>query len=119
MASKKGQTKEDIARLKLEFLDYYKDVPIQKYAAQWIGRDQTTVSDWKAADPDFAKAIQKMEAAFISKNLLKTKAEFKLERIIKSEFAQRTELSGPDGKPIPIYGGSSAIQGHDGDQEGL
>jgi len=94
------QTKADIAALKEKYLWYYRDCPIQKYAAQSIRRDMDTIIRWRDEDPGFAEAIKEAESEFVRKNLLKTKADWRLERILKSEFAQRTELTGADGEKL-------------------
>jgi hypothetical protein len=93
MPSVKGQSKADIAALKLKFLDYYREVPIQKYAAQWIRRDENTISLWKADDADFRDAIKEMEALFVSKNLMRTKSEFRLERLLKESFGNNLDIT--------------------------
>lgn len=112
------QDKATIAELKLKFLDYYREVPIQKYAAQWIRRNEQTVSDWKAADPDFANAIQEMQALFVQKNVMKTKADWKLERMLRESFGQSVDITSKGEKITPIFGGNS-VQGDDRDKQGV
>lgn len=103
------QTKEDIVRLKDEYVEYYTDVPVQKYAAMAIGRTEETVIEWRASDPDFSNRVEKARAAWVKKKAAKVKAEFALERLEKDIWAQRTELTGKDGEPLPapILGGES------------
>jgi len=100
----KGMKKDPatIAQLKEDFLNYYREVPIQKYAAQYIKRDEHTISQWKKDDPAFRHAIDQMESIFLQKNLLKSNAEWKLERMFKKEFSQRTEITGKEGEPIQV-----------------
>lgn len=111
------QTKDEIARLKQQFLDYYKDVPIQRYAAYSIKRDEETISRWKLEDPDFAEAIQVAKSIFVSKNVLKTKADWKLERMVRDEFGPNLDITSKGEKITPILGGSIGLPGNDGDQE--
>lgn len=104
------QTKAEIKELKETFIRYFRDVPIQKYAAQFIKRDDDTISYWKKHDPKFTEDIKQAEAEFISKALNKTKADWKLERIFKKDFSARTEITGADGQdliPKPLLGGNS------------
>lgn len=95
MPAIKGMKKDaaTIAELKKKFLDYYKDVPIQKYAAASIRRDENTISAWKDEDHDFRDAIEEMKSIFVSKNLLKTKAEFRLERLLRESFGQTLDVT--------------------------
>lgn len=95
---------------KIKFLEYFKDVPMQKFACMHIGIDETTAGRWKNEDADFADRIDDLRAKFVQKGLKQVKnMDWKLERMFKTEFAQRTELTGADGKdlPTPIFGGIS------------
>lgn len=79
--------KQDI--LKQEYVAYFADVPVQRYAAMYIGRDEDTVIRWRKEDPVFAEAIQRAKAVWIRKKLIATKAEFALERLEKSVFSEK------------------------------
>jgi hypothetical protein len=74
--------------LKSAYIEYYVDVPVQKYAAMYIGRDEDTIIRWRNEDQEFADAVQKAKAEWIRKRLIATKAEFALERLEKSIFSQ-------------------------------
>ena len=39
--------KDDKLPLKEKFLEYYKDLPVQKLAAGYVGRDEDTIILWK------------------------------------------------------------------------
>ncbi len=80
---------QQIAKLKADYVKYFEDVPVQKYAAMSIGRDEDTIVRWKQGDPDFADAIQVAKAKWIRKKVLATKAEFALERLEKEVFSPR------------------------------
>lgn len=80
--------KEDIAELKKEYLDFYADCPKQSLAAQYIMRSSECITDWKAADPEFASMILQAEANFARKELRKTGAEWKLARILGKHFKE-------------------------------
>ncbi len=82
-----ASTKPTIAELKAEYVKYYADVPVQKYAAMAIARNEDTIMRWRHEDPDFADAVQMAHAEWIRKRMLATKAEFALERLEKSVFA--------------------------------
>lgn len=94
------QDKATIAGLKDEFIAYYKDCPVQKYAAMAIGRSEVTICDWKDADEDFRNRVDQAKAFWVKKKLLQTRAEFGLERLEKEIFAERTELTGKDGDAL-------------------
>jgi len=36
-----------LSKLKREFLKYYRSLPIQKLAAEFIGKHEDTITDWK------------------------------------------------------------------------
>ena len=100
----KGQKKDaaTIAQLKEDYLKYFSDCPVQRYAAQYIGRNEQTIIEWKNNDESFANAVQKAEADYLRKRLLKTQASFQLERLFKDLFAERHEHTGPDGEGFVV-----------------
>lgn len=83
---------KDIKTLKQEYVDYYKDVPVQKYAAMAVGRDEDTIMRWRGADQDFADAVKRAKAEWVRKKMLAVKAEFALERLEKDVFTPKEEL---------------------------
>lgn len=102
--------KEQIAESKAKFLEYFAEVPIQKYAAAYIGKSEDTIHDWKTKDSNFADQIEIAKANYLRKQLKGVRSkEWIIERLFKDHFAQRQELTGKDGKdlPTPIYGGKS------------
>ena len=85
------QTKEDIAELKKQYVKYFEDVPVQRYAAMYIGRNDDTIVLWKKNDPEFSEAVNQARANWVRKNALKAKAEFKLERLEKEIWKESIE----------------------------
>jgi hypothetical protein len=104
--------KKDIqlANLKDEYIKYFTDVPIQKYAAQFIMRDEDTIIRWKAADQDFADRVKRAEAEYIRKRLIETKAEFALERLFKQAFTYAQEIEIKQAEPMPKAGTGTTAQ---------
>lgn len=84
---------EAIKVLKQEYVKYFEDVPIQKYAAMAIGRDEDTIIRWKKEDTDFADLIQRAKAEWIRKKVLATKAEFALERLEREVFSPQLTIT--------------------------
>ncbi len=78
---------KNINELKKNFLAYYQDVPVQRYAAEFIGRDEDTIIRWKNEDTQFADAVKKSRANWVRKKFIDTKAEFALERLEKEIFS--------------------------------
>jgi hypothetical protein len=96
-------TKKDkatIAQLKRDYVDYFRDCPIHKYACKFIGRDEATVITWRHADVEFQNQIDLAEAFFLRKETNKVDAKFKLERLYKEHFAERTEHTGANGEKL-------------------
>lgn len=60
---------DKLVPLKASFLEYFRDVPIQKLAAAYIGRDEDTILRWKKEDADFADQISKAKAEWARKNV--------------------------------------------------
>ncbi len=86
----------NIKLLKSQYVRFYEDVPVQKYAAMHIGRDEDTIIRWRKNDVMFADAVKKAETAFIRKKMLTVKAEFALERLFKSVFSEKQEIEVKD-----------------------
>jgi hypothetical protein len=81
-----------IAKLKRKFLKYYSELPIQKYARQWIGRDDDTISLWKKLDPKFSEDIERANSEWTLKNVHGVRnREWLLERIEHQEFMERRQ----------------------------
>lgn len=86
--------KDRTAALKAQYLQYYADVPVQKYAALAIGRDEDSVIRWRREDREFADAVKRAKAAWIRKKVLATKAEFALERLEYEIFGSKSSNLG-------------------------
>jgi hypothetical protein len=82
------QDKTTIQRLKAEYVAYFEDVPIQKFAAMFIGRDEDTVIRWKKEDADFADAVQRAKAIAVRKMMVRVKPEYVLEKLSAEIFGE-------------------------------
>lgn len=78
--------------LKAEYVKYYKDVPIQKYAAMFIAKDEDTIIRWRKEDSIFADAVLRAKAEWVRKRLITTRAEFALERLEKNIFSNNATI---------------------------
>lgn len=99
---KARQTKAIIAKLKEDYIDYFREVPVQKYAAMSIGRSEDTIIEWRSTDPDFSDRVEEARAWWVRKKAGKVRAEFALERLEKDVWAERKEVTGKDGGPIEV-----------------
>jgi hypothetical protein len=88
--------------LKKQYIDYFEDVPIQRYAAMAIARDEDTIIRWRKEDADFADAVQMAKANWIRKKVLATKAEFALERLDKEVFGRDLNTSYADSPTVAL-----------------
>jgi hypothetical protein len=88
----RGEMEEKINDLKKNYVEYFKDVPVQKYAAMYIGRDEDTIIRWRKEDKEFADSVRRAKAEWIRKKLIETKAEFALERLEKEVFSFKVEV---------------------------
>lgn len=92
-ASKKlSDHSREISELKRKFLGYFIKLPIQKLAAEFIGKSEDTICDWKNSDPDFASQIASAKSVWALENVSKVKStEWLLERIMSDHFGQKNE----------------------------
>lgn len=81
--------REKNEKIKEEYLDYYKDVPVQKYAAMYVGKSEDTIIRWRKQDPSFAHRVEKLKAEWIRKKAASLKAEFALERLEAEVFSRK------------------------------
>lgn len=74
------------------FVSYFRDVPVQKYGAMYIGVTEQTIINWLNEDVDFFNRVQEARADWVKKKASKVRAEFALERLEK-EIWQEQKLS--------------------------
>lgn len=90
-----------ILPLKEKFLEYFRQLPVQRLAAASIARSEDTISLWKKDDSEFSDEIDKAAAEWAMDKAKKVKSEeWLLERIMRGHFSQRTEITGADGEPV-------------------
>lgn len=83
---------KDNERLKEKFLEYYRQLPIQKLAGASIGKDETTICRWKKVDADFANQIENAKAEWALEKVKRVRSnEWILERVIRDHFASENE----------------------------
>jgi hypothetical protein len=84
-----AQDTDTIKKLKAEYITFYEDCPIQKYAAEFIGKDEDSLIRWRKQDKKFADAVRRAKAEWVRKKLIASKAEFALERLEKEVFSPK------------------------------
>lgn len=81
-----------IRKLKNKFFEYYSRLPIQKLAADFIGKDEDTITNWKNKDKNFSDKLSSLKSEWALENTTKIKnREWLLERIMKEHFAEKIE----------------------------
>lgn len=89
--------------LKEKFLAYYRELPVIKLAAGWIGRTDDTITNWRKDDTDFSEQIDNAKSDWAKKTSKQVKSkEWLLERVMKDHFAPRQEITGADGEPLVV-----------------
>lgn len=97
-------TNDKNLELKQKFLEYYKELPVIKLAAGWIGRTDDTITNWRKDDTDFSEQIDNAKSDWAKKTSKQVKSkEWLLERVMKDHFAQRQELTGADGESLVVF----------------
>ncbi len=83
----------ELARLKEDYIYYYGQLPLQKLAAAYVGRNEDTILTWRKNDQDFADRVAKAKSDWALSKVRATRdTKFLLERIIKEDFAQKVEV---------------------------
>ncbi len=77
---------DHLYKTKKEFLEYYRKLPIQKLAAEYIGKDEDTITNWKKNDPTFSDQLGRAKSEWALKKANKAKPQWLLERVIREEF---------------------------------
>lgn len=91
--------KDDRLPLKEKFLEYYRKMPIKKYAGYSIGKSEDTISRWEAEDADFADSINAAKAQYLLDKARVLPPTFIIPLLFR-ELTPRTELTGPEGKEL-------------------
>lgn len=82
-----------LSELKRRFLDYYSKLPIQKLAAEYIGKDEDTITNWKKNDKKFSDQLGIAKSEWVLNNVSKVKKiEWLLERLVKEHFVEKKEV---------------------------
>lgn len=93
--------------IKEKYLLYLEEVPKHKFACKAVKISEDTGKRWRDEDKDFADRCEEKISVWVRKTLKRTKPEFRLERLLRDDFAQRSEITGKDDFPIPILGSLS------------
>jgi hypothetical protein len=101
MSEPRKQSAADIAELKRRYVEYYRTVPIQKYAAMYVGRTEQRIIEWRKDDEQFSNDVEAARADFVKGRMLSVKAEFALERVERELFR--------DTKGIDVTSGGDKI----------
>lgn len=96
--------------IKEGYLLYLEEVPKHKFACKSVKISEDTGKRWRNEDQDFADLCEAKISEWVRKTLKRTKPEFQLERLLRDDFAQRSEITGDKDKPfpVPIMGGPLA-----------
>lgn len=88
---------------KVKFLEYFRELPIQKLGAGFIGVCEDTIADWKKEDKDFSDQIElaKSEWARTKSKQVKSK-EWLLERVMNEHFKEHKSVD--VNLPTPLLG---------------
>lgn len=86
------------------YLLYLSEVPKHKFACKAVKISEDTGKRWRDEDKDFADQCEAAISEWVRKTLKKTKPEFQLERLLRNDFSERSEITGDEQRPIPILG---------------
>ncbi len=90
---KSSKHSKQLSKLKKEFLEYYSKLPIQRLAADRIGKDEDTITNWKKKDKRFSDVLGTAKSEWVLENVGKVKsAEWLLERVMNEYFGEKKEV---------------------------
>lgn len=101
--------KDKRLKLKKQYLLYLEEVPKHKFACKAVKISEDSGKRWRKEDKDFADQCEARIAVWVRKTLKRTKPEFQLERLLRDDFSERSEITGDENLPIPILGGTNNI----------
>jgi hypothetical protein len=91
--------------LKEKFLEYYRELPVLKLAAESVGRNEDTAIRWKKEDPDFAYQVVLARAEWAKRQSKAVKSkEWLLERVLKEHFSEKKEIESEIKVSMVTYG---------------
>ena len=88
---KSNQSPEAKEEQKRQFVKYFEDVPVKKYAAMYVGVTEDAINKWIKEDEQFALDIDISKSKWVKKRVIETKAEFALERLEHDIFKERRD----------------------------
>jgi hypothetical protein len=91
----------EIAELKIQALAYYSKMPVKKYAAYYVGRDEDTFLRWEKEDADFADKVKQLKSEYLLAKSKGLRPEFIVPLLFR-ELTPRQELTGKDGSDLSI-----------------
>lgn len=91
--TKQGEKrKQKNFELKKKYLQYFINLPVQKLAASWIGRDEDTIINWRKEDKSFSDQVEAAKSAWALKTSGTVKnSEWLLERVMREHFGVKTD----------------------------
>lgn len=89
---KSSKHTRELSKLKRKFIEYYVKLPIQKLAAEFIGKSEDTICDWKKKDKIFSDQVASAKSAWALENVGKVKStEWLLERVMHDHFGEKKD----------------------------
>ena len=103
---------------KEEFIKYFEEVPVIKYAAMYIEITEQTAHNWLNEDATFLSQVNQAKSKWAKKRALKTRAEFQLERLDKEIWSEEKKIK-IEGDPVKdiLKGFGLDVREAEGDQE--
>lgn len=96
---------EDIAQMKVDVIEFYKETGMKTAAANFVGRSIQTVQDWEAADEQFRDDMLRAKARFAKSNKHKIRLDNLYANLYPDDFKPPTQTV--DTKVTTIEGQSA------------
>jgi hypothetical protein len=96
--------RQEIADLKEDYLRFFSEFPVQKAAADFIGRDVTTVQGWAREDADFQANVSRAKAEWAKRASRRVRPDNLLANLYAETKPPKQEI---DAKVTTIEGQSA------------
>lgn len=95
---------EEIVALKETYLQFFREFPVQKAAADFIGRDVTTVQGWARDDAEFQVQVSRAKAEWARKHSKRIRPDNLLANLYEETRPPKQEI---DAKVTTVEGQSA------------
>lgn len=89
-------------KLKKQALEFYRQVPIKKYAAAAVGRDEDTFRRWEKEDGNFEQLVTRAKAEYLMQQMkIIDDPKWIISKLFREDFGDKLDVIAKD-QPITM-----------------